>query len=546
MNGIGKGSDAWLEAQFSAKEKAAAKAAGVSKEIRTASPASQPNKNSLYAGDAEFSKPLTPNKTVKIPTGPANLSKLEVHDRAVSPDARSYGDDFENYDEDFEEFEAAPIAAAKVSEVQRALHAENDRASIRKSEAGAEVSSIMDSQNMPNVEEDRPMSRHVEMSTASYVTAKIMRRAKDLKELIGFDVAIYDIFEMAPLNEYEQYIRDFGASNTAQVSTQWNEEDGTMETQTDDWCIEDKWTQAPPEELKDSGSGRPELPWLSAEQTAWDKAEKRSKLLNQKRMNSAVLDSIGLLRFIRQAGQVVDVLLEENTYGQGGVFEAQESSNIRISHGMISLSLPRVFGSRSINQLLYSDMDYRSLIVVWGLAEENNSKLASKGVITTYRITESTHPQYVYISDSNISTCHLLPNVPHLVIGGTSDGSINVWDQRGQEVFRLYPELDSLEIAYRLPAYSVDGIFGLEQSHFAPVVSIYDFTNHEGPDHSNDLSENNSFQIGSLDANGRFQFWTIHEITELESERYFETDYGLAVGSKVRMVRGGAFELDTR
>ena len=35
--------------------------------------------------------------------------------------------------------------------------------------------------------------------------------------LIDLDVAVFDIFDLPPLNEYELYIKNFGRSDTKQV-----------------------------------------------------------------------------------------------------------------------------------------------------------------------------------------------------------------------------------------------------------------------------------------------------------------------------------------
>ena len=43
-------------------------------------------------------------------------------------------------------------------------------------------------------------------------------RFKDLQNLIELDVVMYDILDLPPLNEYELYIRNYGTSNTVQVS----------------------------------------------------------------------------------------------------------------------------------------------------------------------------------------------------------------------------------------------------------------------------------------------------------------------------------------
>ncbi|KAJ3068367.1 hypothetical protein HDU98_008454, partial [Podochytrium sp. JEL0797] len=547
MNGADK--DAWLEAQFTSKQQKDQKTQN------SRAPQAQPKS---LAVDAAFS--TTKTKTaVKIPTGKTNAEKAlqpsssQNRSRGQTPDP--YGDDFENYDEDFESFEDHHQnidPPRHVSEVHRALYAENERVSsataTRISESPASPKLTKLSEREHETQNERPKSNHIQVSNSSYISQKIMRRARDLKEMIQLDVAIFDVFEMAPLNEYEQYIRDFGASNTAQVSTQWNEESTTTEVQTDDWCVQDKWTQAPPEELRDAGDGRPPDS-MAAEQLTFDRLEKKSIALQQRKMNSATsMDSLGLLRFVRHVGPVVDVLLEENTLGQAGYCEVNETSNIRISHGMLSLNLPSVFGKRSVHHILYSELDYRTLVAVWGLPDEKDSHLDHKGIIAIYRITDSTSPQHILLCDSEITFCTLLPPAPHLVIAGTSDGGISIWDLRDSETPKAFPSLDSLNLVYKLPSYSVDGVFGLsDQAHCSPIVSIFYLPakSQSDEEESSDFNEVKSFQIASLDSSGRVQFWNIDDISEMESEKYFETDYGLACGSKVRVVRGGGFDLDS-
>ena len=43
------------------------------------------------------------------------------------------------------------------------------------------------------------------------------KRGQELMKLIELDVVNYDLFEMAPVKEYELYIKSFGRSDTKQV-----------------------------------------------------------------------------------------------------------------------------------------------------------------------------------------------------------------------------------------------------------------------------------------------------------------------------------------
>ncbi|KAI8618361.1 hypothetical protein BC830DRAFT_1109188 [Chytriomyces sp. MP71] len=442
-----------------------------------------------------------------------------------APDNAYYDDEFDAYDEDFDDFDT------EENEEESVAHDDQSQANPE-----PEVSQTSSEEDI----RDKDRKGNVNQT---YIIQKMLRRAKDIKELIDFDVAIYDIFEMTPLNEYEQYIRDFGSSNTAQASTQCNEDNAEVEIQTDDWFVEDKWTQAPQEAMKDCESGRPDLPSLDLERISWDRQEKKS-MVQQKRVNATTLDSISLVRFIKSAGQVMDVLLEENTLGQAGYCETGDASNLRISHGMIKLKLQSVFGRRSVIKAAYSDIDYRTLVTSWSLPDEPKSNLDFKGILTVYRFTDSVAPQQILLCDSAITTFLVPQQAPHLVLAGTVDGGISLFDLRESDPPTAYPELK--KVPHKLPTYCVDGLFGLDTFHCTPIVAILEIRNAEeaSEESFSEFKDSHTFQVISMDDAGHVQHWHVLEISSLESQKYSDSDYGLAIGGKVRMVRGPDFDVD--
>ena len=46
---------------------------------------------------------------------------------------------------------------------------------------------------------------------------------QDLSKLIDLDYISVDLFELAPLSEYEVYIKNFGQGDARQVATQYND-----------------------------------------------------------------------------------------------------------------------------------------------------------------------------------------------------------------------------------------------------------------------------------------------------------------------------------
>jgi hypothetical protein len=86
---------------------------------------------------------------------------------------------------------------------------------------------------------------------------------QDLSRMIDFDTITIDLFELAPLTEYEVYIKSFGRMETRQAATQYNDSAFgasryvrlcnahrvERESQTDDVESRTRWTQEPPSDL---------------------------------------------------------------------------------------------------------------------------------------------------------------------------------------------------------------------------------------------------------------------------------------------------------
>ncbi len=88
-----------------------------------------------------------------------------------------------------------------------------------------------------------------------------VKRQQDLLKLIQFDLSIYELFEMAPRNAYQLYMRSV-STTLSQQSSQTGEESGERASQCEDWLIVDRWTQAPPSQLVESALDSCSLPWI--------------------------------------------------------------------------------------------------------------------------------------------------------------------------------------------------------------------------------------------------------------------------------------------
>ncbi|KAJ3216812.1 WD repeat-containing protein 60 [Dinochytrium kinnereticum] len=444
---------------------------------------------------------------------------MDFRDRASSSDEsmvdepveEAYGDDeFEDYDEDFEAFEDEP---------------------------------------------SEPEPKHI---------------IEDLKNLVEFDVAFYDIFELAPMNEYDLYIRSFGSLDSRQllkfkVATQWNEDFVDTEVQTEDWYIADKWTQAPPDQLIDSGVGKPDLPWLQSEHEMWKRAEKKNEF--NKTTAITALDSLSLIKFLRNASQVMDILLEENTLHATESIRVDNTSYINISQGQTRITLPSFLSGRTLIKLAFSPIDHRLLMTLWSQASGvfAESKIGKKGLICMWRLTDLTSPSCILLCEGDPSTICASHTKPYIYIAGTKEGGISAWDLR--EPSSLHMTLTEApltneskgktEYLLRRPCYTTDALFTMDQLHKEPVVLVYPLVNagidtETGGDGMGGFGANReeggfnamkSLQIVSMDAGGSLRLWVVSESRYKDYNSVAENDLGMGIGSSIRLVKGSGFAL---
>lgn len=258
----------------------------------------------------------------------------------------------------------------------------------------SEMSVVKQARNVSALPKRKMVDIQVAVKNRSATVRKMEKRAKDLKNLIELDIVAYTLMDIAPMNEYELYIRSFGSSNSVQACTQWNEDRGERETQTDDWEIEDKWTQAPSEGMKDSDSAIPVLPWydtteLLAKQENLDRRKHRIDTTNP---NQA--DSLKLVKFLRKSSQVFDLLLEENTIDAGlKGNHVEQIDNVPFAVGKITLKSPSFLGTRQVTHICYSPHDPRIILTCLSAAKvSEKGAWSQKGIMILWRLIDPSTP----------------------------------------------------------------------------------------------------------------------------------------------------------
>ncbi|KAJ1342827.1 hypothetical protein BSLG_002646 [Batrachochytrium salamandrivorans] len=500
-------------------------------------------------------KPVNPRSTpIHLPTTqtqafskeyvgvPGLQSNTSNGARPVTHDSIGYDDDFENYDEEFEDFEEpthvpAPYVSPDIIDLQRAMKEENSRAemivpvpvfqpasfkqqgSIGPSSRDA-MTDIKDDTNRSDRVSNIPQRQVIDIclsqqrsqkeKESASLSYRLSKRAKELSNMIDLDFAFFDVFELAPLNEYELYIRNFGHLNATQSSTQTNDDCIGREVQTEDWDVEDKWVQAPAEHIRDCDSGVSFLDISSKkDRGGYTRKEAQRNALKH-------LDSIQLSRFLRQSVQVVDVLLGENV---GNVLDTSQYTSLEsfgLSYSCAELSAPSFVQGQAITRICFTPGDCRSVLVAW--------------------------------------------EGPFLVFAGTADGGVQAWDLREPSSNHMKTKLSSTDdaVSIRAPSYSTDGVYVTERSHQNSIVAIIPLhkSEHDIPNHDTvgtkrtprifPTSNNRCIRI--LSALGKLHF-PRHELISFvvlelkDASLDTDSDLGLRIGSRVKLIRSSHFQM---
>ncbi|KAL2919858.1 hypothetical protein HK105_200775 [Polyrhizophydium stewartii] len=544
--------------------------------------------------------------------------------RPATQESLRYDDDFEDYDEDFEEFVeeevaseplvAPPAAAAPLppdlGDLQRAMAEENERVALGKPlhdtaparertepptrsiaqlpQSAAGSTSVLSKdapqlKSMSNLPQRQAVDLHAAHSRtqrerqANMDFARRAKRAKDLANLIDLDFVFYDIFDLAPLNEYELYVRNYGVSNASQASTQTSTDSVDRDAQTDDWLVEDKWCQAPAGELfVDCAASATALPWVPGNCAAvvdapggmagLVSAEMFEEISDAARTLAAsrAVDSMRLVRFLRGAAQVMDVLLEENVEGGVDNDMVDGAASFEFSRGFAELAVPEEMRGHAVADLSFTPGDYRSILIAWdGLAPLPHSAFAAcQGALAVWRLNDTKRMSRMLVCEAKVTCCCFAPTKPYLVFAGTQDGGVQVWDLREPAASHTSAVLrgDSEPTALRAPSYSTDGIYVKQRAHQHPIVAAIPLHKYDGGAQAGDEdadadtaaaaprasapaveSASDSFQLATIDTSGFFQLWVVLELSEAEATN--ETDLGMRLGSRIRLIRSTHIQL---
>uniref|UniRef100_A0A8D0Q6P8 Cytoplasmic dynein 2 intermediate chain 1 n=1 Tax=Sus scrofa TaxID=9823 RepID=A0A8D0Q6P8_PIG len=473
----------------------------------------------------------------------------------------SFEDDFEDYEDDFEVCsgddvgadepesgeaveELPPARRREIQEIQRAIHAENER-------IGQLSSRLLEKQDQPvqargpGPDANSSPSKtpvcgiFVDFATASHrqksrtQALKQKTRSTKLLRLIDLDFSSsFSLLDLLPVSEYDRYIRSFGRKNTKQAYVQCNEDCVERDAQTEEVETREVWTQHPGEGAAVSGGSEQSDPCDGA--------------------IVPKVDTPRLSSFLRAACQVMAVLLEEDRAAAGPNWTplAQEGTlPFSDSCAPLNTSLP-FLQHRRVCCLHASQVHRRTVVSVHGLPGKAVSPLLdSRYVLCVWDIWQPSGPQKTLISESEVTCCCFSPLKACLLFAGTAHGSVVVWDLREDSRIHRYVKLSEGFWTFRTPTFSTDGVL-TAVNHQSPLQAVEPVSASVCKRQSSVLSPFStqedlaclSSHIASLDESGVLNLWVVVELPKADIAGSLR-DLGLIPGGRIKLVHGAVIQL---
>mmetsp|Transcript_105651 Transcript_105651/g.305413 ORF Transcript_105651/g.305413 Transcript_105651/m.305413 type:complete len:518 (+) Transcript_105651:924-2477(+) len=397
------------------------------------------------------------------------------------------------------------------------------------------------------LEKARALSRTLTL-TRMLMLVRVYCLWQELKKLVQLHQERFVAFEQPPLSEYDLYQRKLRSNTSiAQKGSQSNEDDRTVDTQTDEVGCADSEIQF---QLGDDTQFENLLSAMQSGQEGL-RQEALDGLLEKREVVGNAVGTNNLSHFLQHASQAVESLLVENF---ASAEESKDAGALPSSKDMSSafqqdawhvagvggFSEHPLMTGRTPSWVCCNPSQGSTILTICNElpGQLSSDKLAGKAVLLVWDAASPDYPVNVLVGDGNPTCASFSPNQNFIVFAGTEDGNLLVWDlreARTAQTIELAEEL-GLHCPVRFAAYSTRSMaVTTTQIHTSRIVSV-------APMPSLAASRGQlSFQIVSSDDRGLVSFWLLSELTQAETETVF--DLGIQIGSSIRLVRSRSLSI---
>eukprot|EP00727_Mastigamoeba_balamuthi_P006507 m51a1_g2477 putative atp-dependent rna helicase eif4a (1223) ;mRNA; f:60481-65440 len=402
----------------------------------------------------------------------------------------------------------------------------------KRAEERAKRGPVLPTRKVVDLEESRNMSE----------AEKRLRRGAELLKMVTLDAGTYELADIPPMSQYELYMSKFGRSNAAQTSSQTHDDDRDIDIGTDTVEVFTRGVQVP-----DLGRGGKE-----DEAIRTDPEERVNQLMSEisLAMSSTRLIKCELIarllggslamahtphRFLRTAAPAVEALLDRNT--EGNTNKLTFASNMKWSSSFKRFSPPSFLHNRSVVDLCFpsgaSAVQTNFAVAYGGVHGEGFMK--DRGFVAIWQVQDPEKPLHIMSAEATMScVCFASQEAQHLVVAGTTEGAVVLWDLRELVSLHTSVKLGNHSFIVRRATYSTDLM--RKENHCAAISRITPIDVDDGSVDSREDTGRGAYKIATLDEHSVVNIWMTLQLSQTSSTTV-DSDQGLAPGGVVKLIR---------
>nr|XP_004226364.3 WD repeat-containing protein 60-like [Ciona intestinalis] len=341
-------------------------------------------------------------------------------------------------------------------------------------------------------------------SVESKTRKRVLNRRNDLLTLIQLDFNSFDLFDLAPVTEYNFYIKNFGSQNSGQASTQCNDDAIEIEIQTDQPEVGDRWSQHPPDGAIACGGttvteDSPHLRMLAAMRD----------------------DSNRFSEFLVYASDIIDSSFEEALLWRGNKPNSFTPITSCDASTKFNTNIPYLHGRKILHTIFGNGM---IAVTFGGACHDVTTRIDQRGIITVWKVSNNEQPYRILICDASPVTCCFAHNKKILFVG-TDDGCVLLYDLTEPTTMHQQMELEKNMMTVMRNATYTTG--WQNEIHTSPIVCLGSVGSFE-----------NMSQLFSIDESARLCVWVVVDIIS-----DVDDDVGLVPHGRVKLVKSSVINV---